>query len=158
TSTEEESLAPNLGMQITGYQGKRRKILVVDDLDNNREVLSNFLTNLDFVVIEADSGDEAIAKAAEHQPDLVILDLVMPQLNGLEVATILRQNSAWQDLPIIIVSASTLPADESQCYLSGANAFLAKPLDFDYLLLLLGIHLQLEWLTEDHSIIESFDL
>ncbi|MEM8830449.1 MAG: chemotaxis protein CheB, partial [Cyanobacteria bacterium P01_G01_bin.19] len=47
TSTEEESLAPNLGMQITGYQGKRRKILVVDDLDNNREVLSNFLTNLD---------------------------------------------------------------------------------------------------------------
>jgi len=140
-----------LDLQITGYQGKRRKIVVVDDLDNNREVLSSFLTDLDFKIIEADSGQQAIAKITKHQPDLVILDLVMPELDGLGVTRILREDSAWQDLPIIIVSASTLPADESQCYLSGANAFLAKPLNFEQLLLLLEVHLQLQWLTQDNS-------
>ncbi len=152
-TSKEEAIAPrNLDLHITGYQGERRKILVVDDLDNNREVLSNFLIDLDFITIEADSGNEAIAKIAEHQPDIVVLDLVMPELDGLAVTRILRQDAAWQDLPIIIVSASTLPADESQCYLSGANAFLAKPLNFEQLLQLLEVHLQLEWLTEDNSI------
>ena len=151
TSTEEAITPRNLDLKITGYQGERRKILVVDDLDNNREVLSNFLTDLDFVIIEASSGKEAIAKTKEHQPDLVILDLVMPELDGLGVTRILRQDEAWQDLPIIIVSASTLPADESQCYLSGANAFLTKPLNFEQLSRLLEEHLQLEWITEDNS-------
>ena len=152
TSTKKNISSRNLDLQITGYQGKRRQILVVDDLDNNREVLRDFLLHLDFVVLEADSGNQAIAQIKEHQPDLVVLDLVMPELDGLGVTRILRQDPAWQDLPIIIVSASTLPADESQCYLSGANAFLVKPLNFEQLLTLLEVHLQLEWITKDNSL------
>ena len=149
-STSVETIIPgNLDLDITGYQGQPRKILVVDDLDNNREVLINFLTPLGFTTIEASSGTEAISQTEEHHPDLIILDLVMPNLDGLAVTQALRQNPAWQDLPIIIVSASTLPADESQCYVSGANAFLAKPLNFGHLLQLLEQHLQLEWITKD---------
>ena len=87
----------------------------------------------------------------QNRPDLIVLDLVMPDLDGWKVTRTLRQESAWQDLPIIIVSASTLPADESQCYLSGANAFLAKPLSFDRLLRLLEEHLKLEWIDRDGS-------
>ena len=148
TSASSEVIPFSSQSQITGYQGKQRQILVVDDLDNNREVLSNLLTDLGFAVIEADSGDQAIAKVAER-PDLIILDLVMPELGGLEVIQILRQDPDLKDLPIIIVSASTMPIDESQSYLSGANAFLAKPLDFEQLLPILQVHLQLEWTTKN---------
>ncbi len=141
----------HIDWQITGYQGKKRKILVVDDLDNNREVLVNFLLPLGFIIIEASSGIEVLAKTQEHQPDLIILDLVMPGMDGWEVTRTLRQEGIWQNLPIIIVSASTLPADESQCYQVGANAFLAKPLNFEKLLRLLEEYLKLEWKTQDGS-------
>ncbi|MEM8677549.1 MAG: ATP-binding protein [Cyanobacteria bacterium P01_G01_bin.67] len=155
-SSQESVVSNNYHLEITGYEGERRSILVVDDLESNREVLVNFLTPLNFNIIEASSGEDAIAKLVgdiakikEHNPDLVILDLVMPELDGLAVTNLLRQEAAWQDLPIIIVSASTLPADESQCYLAGANAFLAKPLNFAQLLRLLEQHLHLKWITQD---------
>ncbi|KST65376.1 chemotaxis protein CheB [Mastigocoleus testarum] len=145
-----ESLADKTNnLKITGYQGAKRKILIVDDLDNNLEVLVSFLTPLGFEVIQGSSGTEAIAKTEKHQPDLIILDLIMPEMDGWEVTRILRQESAWQGLPIIMVSASTLSADESQCYQAGANAFLAKPLNFEELLRLLEHYLKLEWTTQD---------
>lgn len=136
---------------IISYEGEKRKILVVDDLDNNREVLVNFLTSLGFDVIEASSGKDAIVKTKKYQPDLMILDLVMPEIDGLSVTQTLRQESVWQNLPIIIVSASTLPVDESQCYQAGANAFLPKPLSFEDLLRLVEQYLKLEWITQDGS-------
>ena len=143
----------NFQLDIIGYQGAKRQILIVDDLENNREILVNFLTPLGFEIITAHSGTEAITKTQEYQPDLIILDLVMPELDGLAVTQILRREAAWQDLPIIIVSASTLPTDESQCYQVGANAFLAKPLNFEQLLQLLETHLQLEWVLANTSAI-----
>ncbi|MEM9273776.1 MAG: chemotaxis protein CheB [Cyanobacteria bacterium P01_F01_bin.143] len=148
-SAIESSVSHNFDLDITGYQGPRRQILIVDDLDNNREVLVNFLAPLGFDILEASSGADAIALTTSQPPDLVVLDLVMPELDGLAVTRHLRQESAWQDLPIIIVSASTLPVDESQCYLAGANAFLAKPLNFAQLLRLLEQYLQLQWITQD---------
>ena len=118
-------------------------------MDNNREVLVNFLTPLGFEIMEANSGTAAISQTQTQQPDLIILDLVMPETDGLEVTRSLRQESSTQNLPIIIVSASTLPADESQCYQVGANAFLPKPLNFEQLLQLLEQYLQLEWIAKD---------
>ena len=143
--------AKDSNVDITGYKGQKRQILVVDDLDNNREVLVSFLTPLGFEIIEASSGVGAIAQAREHQPDSIVLDLVMPGMDGWEVTRTLRKEAVFQDLPIIIVSASTLPAHESQCYQAGANGFLAKPLNFEKLLQLLEEHLQLEWITQDGS-------
>ncbi len=140
-------------LDIIGYKGAKRQILIVDDLENNREILVGFLIPLGFEVITASSGTEAITKTKEYQPDLIILDLVMPEIDGLAVTQILRREAAWQDLPIIIVSASTLPTDESQCYQVGANAFLAKPLNFEQLLQLLENHLQLEWVFANTSTI-----
>ena len=92
----------NVDLEITGYQGVRRQILVVDDLDHNREVLVNFLTPLGFEIVEAISGAEAISQVQIQQPDLIILDLVMPETDGLEVTRCLRQESSTQNLPIII--------------------------------------------------------
>ena len=145
SSIESFSSVENNTQKITGYEGAKRKILIVDDLDNNREILVNFLTPLGFEVMEASSGREAIAKTEAYQPDLIILDLIMPEMDGWEVTRILRQQSTFQDLPIIIVSASTLTVDESECYQAGANSFLAKPLNFEQLSKKLQQHLQLEW-------------
>lgn len=143
--------AKDSNLDITGYTGRKRQILVVDDLDNNREVLVSFLTPLGFEIIEATSGAAAIAQVRQHQPDSIVLDLVMPGMDGWEVTRTLRQETVFQDLPIIIVSASTLPAHESQCYEVGANGFLAKPLNFEKLLQLLEEYLQLEWIVQDGS-------
>ena len=135
-------------LDIIGYQGQS-KILVVDDLDNNREILVDFLTSLEFEVIEATSGTEAIAIAQQEQPDLVLLDLVMPDMDGWAVTQHLRQQPQFEDLSIIIVSASTQNTDESKSYQAGASGFLPKPLDFQRLLQLIEQHLNLVWITAD---------
>ena len=137
---------PQVNPNIVGYKGVRRKISIVDDLDNNREILVNFLSSLGFDVAEATSGEDAITLTREYQPDLIVLDLVMPDMNGWEVTQRLRQESEFAQLPIAIVSASTLPADEFYSYQVGANSFLAKPLDFADLLLSIEQNLNLEWI------------
>ncbi|MCC0177018.1 response regulator [Waterburya agarophytonicola K14] len=138
-------MSPALDFDIAGYTGKKRQILVVDDLDNNREILVNFLVPLGFDVLEANSGEKAIALTRQHRPDLIILDLIMPQMDGWEVTQNLRRESQFADIPIVIVSASTLPADESYCYQVGASQFLAKPLSFEQLLHTIELYLHLEW-------------
>ncbi|MFM2311999.1 MAG: hypothetical protein RLZZ04_1275 [Cyanobacteriota bacterium] len=143
----EISLEREVELEIIGYQGQRQKILVVDDLNSNREILVNFLTSLGFEIIEAKSGAEAIALAQEHQPNLLLLDLVMPEMDGWSVTQHLRQQPQFAHLPVIIVSASTLSADESHAYEVGANNFIAKPLNFEQLLRIIEQHLNLIWIT-----------
>ena len=137
-------------LNFTSYEGTKRRILVIDDSENNLEVLANLLTPLGFEVITASSGTEGITKTKEGQPDLIIVDLIMSEMDGLATTKILRQEHG-QDLPIIIFSASNLPANESQCYEAGANAFLSKPVNFEQLLQLLEQHLNLKWIYQDSS-------
>jgi len=141
------ALNQDLKQDIIGYQGRKQQILVVDDLDNNREIIANFLTPLGFEIIEANGGQTAIALTQKHQPDLVLLDRIMPAIDGWQVIQHLRQESQFQALPIIIISASTLTTDESHSYHLGASGFLAKPLDFEQLLRVIEHHLDLEWIT-----------
>jgi two-component system, chemotaxis family, CheB/CheR fusion protein len=138
-------------LDIIGYQGQPKRILVVDDLNNNREILVNFLTCLGFEIIEAQSGAEAIALTEEYQPDLILLDLVMPEMDGWSVTQHLRQKPQLSLLPVIIVSASTLNTDEDRSYEVGASDFIAKPLEFAQLLRVIEQHLDLVWIATDGS-------
>lgn len=138
-------------LSIIGYQGQPKQILVVDDLNNNREILVNFLTSLGFKIIEAQSGAEAIALTEKHQPDLVLLDLIMPEMDGCSVTQYLRQKSQFSLLPIIIISASTSNTDESHSYEAGASCFLPKPLNFEQLMRVIEQHLNLVWMTAEGS-------
>ena len=135
---------------IVGYQGETKSILVVDDLDSNREVLVNLLTSLKFELIEASSGEEAIALVQLHLPDLVLLDLVMPDMDGWHVTQRLRQELQYK-MPVIIISASTQITDESYSYKVGANYFLPKPINFEQLLQTIAQHLNIVWITSDGS-------
>jgi signal transduction histidine kinase/DNA-binding NarL/FixJ family response regulator len=131
--------------QITGYQGKRRTILIVDDKQENRDVLFSMLTILGFNVVEASNGQEGVAQAKEIQPDMIFLDLVMPVMTGFEAVQRLRQMPDFKKTPIIANSASVFEADQKKSLIAGCNAFMPKPVEEDKLFDILVEHLKLEW-------------
>jgi CheY-like chemotaxis protein len=144
--------APARG-QIIGVKDKAPRILVVDDNRENRGLLAAWLSPLGFQVIKASSGREGLDKAAELRPDAVIIDLFMPEMDGLEVMRRLRQSPAWQDAPdtrpvIIATSASVHERDQQKSLAAGSDAFLPKPIDFDLLFEQLQSLLELEWLYQ----------
>lgn len=132
---------------ITGYNGTRRNVLIVDDVASNRAVLVDLLSPLGFGIIEACDGIEALELAQTKRPDLILMDIVMPKMDGEEVTHLLRQLPALAQVPIIALSASASNADETKCLEAGANAFLPKPVDQDELLAQMAALMQLEWIA-----------
>jgi signal transduction histidine kinase/ActR/RegA family two-component response regulator len=130
---------------VNGYAGSRRIVLVVDDVEANRAVVSDMLTPLGFEVAEAADGREGVEKAAALRPDLILMDVVMPEMGGLEAIRHLRQLPACRNVPIIAVSASASGKDAATSLAAGATAFLPKPLDLNKLLAHMGTHLDLDW-------------
>ncbi len=133
---------------IVGFKGEKRKILVVDDRWGNRSVIVNLLEPLGFEIVEATDGQEGLNKAAEFHPDLIVVDLVMPVMDGFELIGRLRQLPQLQDAAIIASSASVFEADQSRSLAAGANEFLPKPISADSLLEILQSRLNLEWVYE----------
>ena len=133
---------------IVGFKGEKRKILVVDDHWGNRSVIVNLLEPLGFEIVEATDGQEGLNKAAEFHPDLIVVDLVMPVMDGFELIGRLRQLPQLQDAAIIASSASVFEAYQSRSFAAGANEFLPKPISADSLLEILQSRLNLEWVYE----------
>ncbi|MBW4623448.1 MAG: response regulator [Cyanosarcina radialis HA8281-LM2] len=142
--------APSQSQQnIVGYEGDRRKILVVDDRWENRAVLVNMLEPLGFEAIEASNGKEGLEKAQTCQPDLIITDLVMPAMDGFTMTKRLRQLEGWQNFPIVASSASVFNFNRQQSRESGCNDFLPKPVQTADLLNLLQHYLGLTWIYQE---------
>jgi signal transduction histidine kinase/DNA-binding NarL/FixJ family response regulator len=130
---------------VTGYDGPRKRVLVVDDLAANRAMAVEMLSQIGFDVIEAINGRGALDKAQTVQPHWILMDIVMPEMDGLEVTRRLRQLSGIKDVPIIVTSASASRSDEQKSLVAGANAFLPKPIVLDQLLTQIGSLLMLDW-------------
>ena len=130
---------------ITGYHGARKRILVVDDKWENRVVLLNLLEPIGFEIIEAVNGQDGLAKAREQRPDLIVMDLIMPVMDGLEATTRIRQSTDLEGIPIIASSASAFDFNQKDALSAGCTAFLAKPIQVDDLFEHLRIHLNLKW-------------
>jgi CheY-like chemotaxis protein len=137
--------APSQERLITGYTGRRRTLLVADDIASNRAVLVGLLKPLGFDVVEAADGQATIAAAQATRPDLILIDRHMPGLNGLEAAQQIRRIPALQDVLLISVSASVSAADQALSREVGYDAFLPKPIHWPRLAALLAEHLDLEW-------------
>lgn len=135
--------------QVKGYTGKRRKILVVDDKQENRLVLLNMLEPLGFEVVVAEDGQQEIELAREICPDLILTDLVMPVKSGFEAVEEIRQLPEIKDMIVIAVSASVFGMEQQKWEVAGFNAFLPKPIDQHQLLALLQQYLHLEWVYEE---------
>jgi hypothetical protein len=134
--------------QIMGYQGNPKTILIVDDRWENRSVLVNLLEPIGFKVIEASEGQEGLERAKECQPDLIITDLTMPVMNGLEMTKRLRDSTEFKDTVIIASSASVFSLARQQSREAGCNNFLAKPVQASELLDQLREYLKLSWIYE----------
>ncbi len=132
--------------RITGYLGRRRRVLVVDDLNENRAVLCDMLGPVGFEISEAPDGREALRIAQLQPPDLILMDVFMPDMDGRQTTMRLRQLPSLAQTPIIVVSASALGGDEESSLAAGADAFLAKPVNGLRLLELIGRLLDLEWI------------
>ncbi|MDI1442973.1 hybrid sensor histidine kinase/response regulator [Polyangium sp. 6x1] len=150
TAIEERPSEP-----ITGYEGARRVLLVVDDNENNRALLRDTLGPLGFLVEEAENGARALARVEEREPDLVILDLVLPDMHGDEVARRLRRLPALEGMPIVACSASGDEAQRRRAQEAGCDEFLPKPVRFAALFALLARRLGLTWIRAPRAMEEA---
>jgi DNA-binding response OmpR family regulator len=108
-------------------------ILVADDEDDIRELVVYRLGRAGYAVVEARDGEEAVRQATEHIPDLAVLDVMMPKLDGYEVTRRLRETDATKAIPVILLTARAQEADVSRGFEVGADDYLKKPFSPDEL-------------------------
>jgi CheY-like chemotaxis protein len=131
---------------VTGYAGPRRTLLIADDVTANRTMLAELMQSLGFEVAQVADGQALLAAAQAHPPDLVVTDIVMPGLGGLEAIARLRRLPALAGVPVLAVSANASGHDEERSLAAGADAFLAKPIALDRLLSRVGELLDVTWI------------
>lgn len=114
---------------LWGVQSRRPRVLVVDDEPNIRELISDTLSAAEFEVLEARNGMEALALSQKEMPDLIILDVMMPDLDGMEVCRRLREDSLTNHIPILMLTARGMLDDKLKGMESGADDYITKPFD-----------------------------
>jgi CheY-like chemotaxis protein len=106
----------------------QRTVLIVEDNPLNRKLARNALRSREHRVLEAETGEEALELAKSHRPDLILMDLQMPGLDGLEVTRRLKADAATASLPIVAMSASARPEDRDEALAAGCCGHIAKPI------------------------------
>ncbi|MGB9597419.1 MAG: response regulator transcription factor [Candidatus Poribacteria bacterium] len=112
----------------------KRKILIVDDEADITDTLSFMLQARNFDVVTANNGKEGLAKVKKEHPDLVILDISMPEMDGYNVCNKLRQDNETKDIPIIMLTAKGETEAVIKSYESGANDYVVKPFNLSTLI------------------------
>lgn len=102
-------------------------ILVVDDANSERELVSKYLREAGYKVINATNGKEALQKASEQNPDIVVTDVVMPEMNGFELCRSLKKNPKTQKLPIVVCTSKNQEIDRLWGMRQGADVYITKP-------------------------------
>lgn len=105
------------------------RVLIADDNLQNCELLDAYLADEPYEIAMAYDGQEALAKVAEFQPDLILLDIMMPKLSGYEVCQRLRKDPATRDIPVLMVTALNEMGDIEKAVQAGADDFLTKPVN-----------------------------
>ena len=111
-----------------------RKILIVDDEPNIIFMLSHRLKQSGFEIVTGKDGQEALDKARMENPDLIILDLMLPKMNGYTVCGLLKRDEKFSKTPVIILTARAQKSDEKQGIEAGADAYVKKPFKSEELL------------------------
>jgi CheY-like chemotaxis protein len=127
----------------------QNKILVVEDFNDSRKLFVLYLSSLGFDVFEASNGREALDRAVSIAPDLIIMDITMPHMDGHEATLILKSNPDTQHIPILVATAHTGNAHQDGIRAAGASEVLLKPVDFGVLREMLGryLHCQADTLS-----------
>jgi CheY-like chemotaxis protein len=108
----------------------QKKILIVEDFNDSRKLFVLYLRSLGFEVFEACNGREALERAVIVEPDLMIMDITMPHMDGHEATALLKQNPATRHIPILVATAHTSNVHEGRIRAAGASEVLIKPVNF----------------------------
>lgn len=138
--------AASVRVDVSGYEGPRKRILVVDDVAANRLMLVELLRPLGFEISEAIHGQDVLDQIPSNPPDLILMDLAMPVMDGLEATRRIRAGDVCADVPIIALSANASRQHAEQALAAGATLFMSKPFERAELLSHLGACLSLTWI------------
>ncbi|MFC1853359.1 response regulator [candidate division CSSED10-310 bacterium] len=141
--------AEKLSTPVTGYRGQRRKIMIVDNDIDTRDILRSVLSPLGFEIATAIDGREGLEKTTDFHPDLILLDLVMPVMDGYEFVRALRVMPDLEDSRVIAISADATEQTKKDSLAAGCNDFLKKPLHINTLIERLQKHLKLDWIFQE---------
>jgi len=113
---------------IQGRQAMKEKILIVEDNPQNMRLVEMTLKGGGYALLKATNGEEALDLATREQPDLIIMDMQLPKVSGLEVTKRLRQISAFDHIPIIALTAYAMEGEREKFIEAGCDAYLSKPI------------------------------
>ncbi|MBO3457220.1 CHASE2 domain-containing protein [Aetokthonos hydrillicola Thurmond2011] len=143
---------PSTHQKIIGVRGNTPQILIVDDDDNHRSILTSVLQEIGCRTVEAVDGKDGLQVVGDNHPDVILLDLIMPNMDGFEFMLSLKTNPQTCNVPIIVSSAGVSDESRQRSLQAGATAFLPKPLRVDELFNTLQTLLQVEWIYNNKSI------
>jgi len=109
----------------------KQKILIIEDNEQNMYMLTYLLESNNYEVFQSYSGSEGIALAKRNKPDVILLDIQLPEMDGYAVACELRKNIELTDIPIIAVTSYAMTGDKEKAFEAGANGYIEKPIDPD---------------------------
>jgi two-component system cell cycle response regulator DivK len=135
-------LASNKGEKVEGGMEDKSEarpvVLVVEDFEDNRFMMRRLLEMSGYRVVEAVNGNQAVEFAASERPDIILMDLSLPQLDGLAATRRIREQERERRVPIVAVSAHDSADFHSEALSAGCDEYVTKPIDFDQLVQLLG--------------------
>ncbi|HKT17966.1 MAG TPA: response regulator [Stellaceae bacterium] len=105
----------------------KKRVLVVEDHEDNRQILRDLLGSAGYEMIEAGNGQEAIERAIELRPDLILMDIQLPILDGYEATRRIKADASLQAIPLIVVTSYALSGDEEKARLAGCDDYVSKP-------------------------------
>ena len=117
-------------------------ILVVEDQEDNRAILRDLLTSVGYEIFEAVNGEEGVRMAAAHQPDLILMDIQLPVIDGYEATRRIKAQESLRAIPIIAVTSYALSGDEEKARSAGCDAYVTKPFSAYGLLSVIRAHLR----------------
>jgi two-component system cell cycle response regulator DivK len=104
-----------------------KRILLVEDTEDNRQIIRDLLASVGYELIEAVTGEEGVAMAAQHRPDLILMDMQLPVLDGYEATRRIKAQPELKAIPIIAVTSYALSGDEAKTKAAGCDGYVAKP-------------------------------
>ena len=116
-----------------GTQDQTATVLLVEDTEDNRFMMRRLLEMSGYAVIEATNGEEAVRLAQSERPDLILMDLSLPVIDGLAATRAIRKLDGFKETPIVAVSAHDTSDFQSEALAAGCNSYITKPIDFSHL-------------------------
>jgi two-component system cell cycle response regulator DivK len=118
-----------------------KRILVIEDQEDNRQIIRDLVTSVGYEMIEAHDGEQGVALAAQHKPDLILMDIQLPVLDGYEATRRIKAQPELKAIPVIAVTSYALSGDDQKAFAAGCDGYVTKPFSPRQLLAKIREHL-----------------